>query len=411
MDNENKAIPELKEAKPAEKKSSPKKKTKKPKTENGKSECEKAANEINAQEETAQETTAYDDSTNAPSATDIQTEQDKSSAELENTVQEKENPDKSDLSDNLSSENESFDSCNAPASENDSPITFPEENGDTATEETVSSEDGTPNSDLVSNTQNDTDSEEDLRETTDFSAALLSSSSEDNEQDGNEEPELAEEDTEDMYYLHLFDEEKEDIQENSQEDGESEEDEVSEEAPEDKEYDPDAPRKIDTRFDFIELVVFTLAIVMFITSFVFRHSIVVGASMENTLYEGERLIISDLFYTPDYNDIIVFEDFSTDIRKPIVKRVIALENDTVKITEDTVYVNGEPILEGYVFIDEKNYEYEPLEIQVPPGKLFVMGDHRNESTDSRDFGCISEDSVLGVVLVRFYPIDRFGKVD
>ncbi len=195
---------------------------------------------------------------------------------------------------------------------------------------------------------------------------------------------------------------------------ESEESEDTDE-PEEEPYNPERPRKIDSRFDFVELFIFTLALVMIISSFFFRHSVVTGLSMENTLFDGDHIIISDLFYTPKRGDIIVCTDYTTAIKKPIVKRIIALGGDTVKITrEGAVYVNGVLLEEDYVFIDMPNYHYLPInEFTVPEGELFVMGDHRNESSDSRDpyVGTISEDSVLGRVLFRFYPFDRFGIPD
>ena len=184
--------------------------------------------------------------------------------------------------------------------------------------------------------------------------------------------------------------------------------EVKDSAP--RKYDPKKPRHIDGRFDFIELFIFTLVAVMFITSFLFRHSIVDGSSMENTLSNGEHLIISDLFYTPKYGDIIVCEDYTTVLKKPIVKRVIATEGQTVLITYNKIYVDGVDVTHDYEYISEPNYTYEPLEIIVPEGELFVMGDHRNNSTDSRDIGTISEDAVLGKVILRFYPFNKFGTV-
>lgn len=180
-----------------------------------------------------------------------------------------------------------------------------------------------------------------------------------------------------------------------------------------KQYDPLKPRRIDRWFDLSELIVFTLLAVMIVTSFFFRHSIVDGESMENTLHSGEHLIISDIFYTPKRGDIIVCEDYTTAIPKPIVKRVIAIEGDTVKITSNgEIYVNRILLEESsYVHIDDLGYHYRDLEITVPKDELFVMGDHRNKSTDSREIGTVSEDSVLGKVLLRFYPFNKFGKVD
>ncbi len=181
--------------------------------------------------------------------------------------------------------------------------------------------------------------------------------------------------------------------------------------PEEEKYNPEKPRRIDGRFDILELFVFTLLAVMIITSFFFRHSIVEGESMENTLHGGEHLIISDLFYTPKHGDIIVCEDYTTAIPKPIVKRVIAIAGDTVEIKRNgNIYINGVLLVEDYVNIDIPNYEYDELTVKLSEGELFVMGDHRNESTDSREIGTVSEDSVLGKVLLRFYPFDKFGTV-
>ena len=176
-------------------------------------------------------------------------------------------------------------------------------------------------------------------------------------------------------------------------------------------YDPEHPRGIDAVFDFVELFVFSLVAVLVVTTFFFRHSIVEGSSMEQTLFEGEHLIISNLFYTPERGDIIVCEDYSTTLRKPIVKRVIGIEGDRVQVlASGEVYVNGELLHEDYVYIDFYSPEHE-VDVIVPEGEIFVMGDHRNMSTDSREIGTVDDDSVLGKVLLRFYPFDKFGKVD
>ncbi len=179
-------------------------------------------------------------------------------------------------------------------------------------------------------------------------------------------------------------------------------------------YDENHPRVIDAVFDFVELLVLTFTIVMLLFCFVFRHSIVDGNSMKQTLQDGDHLIISALA-KPERGDIIVFEDYSIGIKKPLVKRVIAVAGDTVEIRVTGIYVNGKKLKEEYVYIDEdvRNwYVYEPMEeFTVPEGKLFVLGDHRNDSNDSRYLGCIDEDAVLGKVLIRIYPFSSFGKVE
>ena len=182
------------------------------------------------------------------------------------------------------------------------------------------------------------------------------------------------------------------------------------ENPDRERYDPSKPRKIDTRFDFVELFIFTLVAVMLLTTFLFRHSVVKGASMENTLYEGEHLIISNLFYTPKRGDIVVCQDYKTGLRDPFVKRIIAIEGDTVEIWPDgSVFVNDKRITENYLHPDADDFP-GLKKTTVPEGHVFVMGDHRNDSKDSRDFGFVRENSILGKVLIRFYPFDRFGTV-
>ena len=196
---------------------------------------------------------------------------------------------------------------------------------------------------------------------------------------------------------------------------------------EDEEDDSEEPKKvkkpgsrgIDSLFDFVELFIFSLAAVFIITTFFFRHSVVDGSSMEQTLFDGEHIIISDLFYTPKRGDIVVCEDYSLEdeyMRKPIVKRVIAIAGDTVKIDRyGNVYVNGELLDESdYVYIDGPLEIPEKIineEITIQEGEIFVMGDHRNVSADSRIAGPIKVDSVLGKVLFRFYPFEKFGAVE
>ena len=186
-------------------------------------------------------------------------------------------------------------------------------------------------------------------------------------------------------------------------------------------YDPEKPRFMDWVFDIAEMFVFVLAVVILLTSFVFRHSIVEGQSMMNTLADGDHLIISDLFYTPERGDIIVFEDYSTSLRKAVVKRVIGLPGETVEVRmnqlgEIKVYINGELLEENYAYnakdcyVDQSNFNKPIL---IGENEIFVMGDNRYHSTDSRtsSVGPISIDSILGKAIVRFMPFDKFGTLD
>lgn len=195
------------------------------------------------------------------------------------------------------------------------------------------------------------------------------------------------------------------------------------------------PRRIDSLFDFIEIFVFTLAAVFIVTSFFFRYSIVDGASMENTLYDQEKLLLTNFLYEPKPGDVVVVQDKSTLLQDPIVKRVIAVGGQTVKFTHTAVYVDGVKLDEPYVLIDNCKEEngnqytysvypsdalaglvigYEPgvyYEIRVPEGEIFVMGDHRDNSTDSRKIGTLHEDAIIGKVVLRFSPFSKFGKIE
>ena len=192
--------------------------------------------------------------------------------------------------------------------------------------------------------------------------------------------------------------------------------ESSDEETTERKYDPDNPRLIDSIFDFVELFVLTLVAVMILTTFLFKHSVVEGSSMYSTLEDGDHLIITDTFYTPKRGDIVVFEDYSTYLKKAVVKRVIGLPGETVEVSigADGVYVvrvNGE--------ILEEDYDYTDRSLSPPPigkweigeGEVFVMGDNRYNSTDSRDIGPIDIDTILGKVILRFYPLNKFGGVD
>ncbi len=189
----------------------------------------------------------------------------------------------------------------------------------------------------------------------------------------------------------------------------------TEEETKDRKYDPEKPRLIDNIFEFVELFIFTLAAVLIITSFFFRHSIVDGESMNKTLENGDHIIISNCFYTPSYGDIIVFEDFSTSRPMPLVKRVIGLAGDEITVDYANgsylVYRNGELLDEPYAYKDGCNAVYTSGSWTVPDGAVFVLGDHRDDSKDSRSFGPVEEEKILGRLLIRFLPFSSFGTVD
>ncbi len=173
---------------------------------------------------------------------------------------------------------------------------------------------------------------------------------------------------------------------------------------------PEKPSGFDSAFDWIELFMVYFSVGILIILCLFRHSPVVGSSMLQTLHEGDILIISQI-YTPKNGDIIVCQSESYGLDKPLVKRIIATAGQTVTIDYENwrVTVDGEVLDEDYVNFEQgfsmKRSDYLPETFTVPEGKLFVMGDNRNYSADSRSsaVGFIDERYVLGKVKLKLYP--------
>jgi signal peptidase I len=179
-------------------------------------------------------------------------------------------------------------------------------------------------------------------------------------------------------------------------------------------YDAKRPRIIDYAYDVVEMIVLTLMAAIVITSIFFRFSFVDGHSMDRTLSDGDTLIISNLFYTPEYGDIVVIE-YENNIHKvtPLIKRVIGLPGDTIRVTEDgDVYRNGERLNEEeYVYLDAPLFATLKGEWKVGEDEVFVMGDHRNDSIDSREIGPIKLEKIIGQAIFRLFPIKDIGTID
>lgn len=174
-----------------------------------------------------------------------------------------------------------------------------------------------------------------------------------------------------------------------------------------------AKKRESDLFDWLQCIVTALVTCVLIFVFLGRTVGVVGSSMVPTLEQGDRLIISKLFYTPRRGDIVVLQkDSFADY--PLIKRVIATEGQTVDIDFDAgvVYVDGVALDEPYTAEPTVTREDFDEPVTVPEGCIFVMGDNRNRSTDSRtdSIGCVDTRLIMGKALFRLTPLNKFGTI-
>lgn len=163
----------------------------------------------------------------------------------------------------------------------------------------------------------------------------------------------------------------------------------------------------------------TLVAVLLINTFIFRTVEVQGSSMYPTLVDGDRVIVWQLMYSPDFQDIIVLEHTSGDLH---VKRVLGVAGDHVDYINGELIVNGvlihepyilgEPSQVGFLFENLCRMSASELECdEIPEGYFLVLGDNRNNSGDSREYGLIHYSQIMGRATLRFLPFSEFGFVE
>jgi signal peptidase I len=178
-------------------------------------------------------------------------------------------------------------------------------------------------------------------------------------------------------------------------------------------------RRHGASFEIAETIVLTILIFLGIQTFVAQPYQVEMLSMQSTLEPGQYVLVDKL--TPrwapyDRGDIVVFRPPGAGgDTVPFIKRVIGLPGDAVELRNGQVFVNGHELDEPYLYRDSDG-QMEPTdpsiggdsEWQVPGGQLLVLGDHRQESSDSRGFGPIAVSDVVGRAWLRYWPLDGFG---
>src|SRR5215471_7274562 len=169
------------------------------------------------------------------------------------------------------------------------------------------------------------------------------------------------------------------------------------------------PRPVLVRW--VRDLLISLAVSSFFIIFLYQPVKVEGTSMMPTLEDQERVFINKFVYRLEpihRGDVVVFR-YPRDTSKSYIKRVIAVPGDHVRIEDGLVYVNDHQLAEEYVpqvYEDVRSYS----EMVVPPHSYFVLGDHRNLSNDSRDFGPVDESYIYGKAVFGYWPFTKLGKL-
>ncbi len=164
--------------------------------------------------------------------------------------------------------------------------------------------------------------------------------------------------------------------------------------------------------ELIEFVAIVFAILMAIRFFAAEPHKVSGSSMVPNFYDGDYIITNKLatrLNEPKRGEVIILHD-PLDINKVFIKRVIGLPGETIKIRGGAVYLNNqqleEPYLPANLSTSGENFLKEDNEITIPNGNYFVMGDNRDNSSDSRQWGYLKKDLIIGQAFLRYWPLDK-----
>lgn len=183
---------------------------------------------------------------------------------------------------------------------------------------------------------------------------------------------------------------------------------------------PMVPAKgVKTLYEWLEEIVIALTLVILVFTFLFRVVTVTGESMLPNFVEGQKLIVTNLGHSVEQGTVVVITNV---LNEPIIKRVIATEGQTVDIDYETgvVYVDGEAVDETQFGLENgiTTRPYSTLEVMVfpqtvPEGCVFVLGDNRSVSKDSRytEVGMVDTRHILGEAVFTLYPFDRFGVIE
>jgi len=172
----------------------------------------------------------------------------------------------------------------------------------------------------------------------------------------------------------------------------------------------------DQALETLKIVITSSILALIIRGYVAEPRYIPSDSMLPTLTQGDRLVIEKVsyrFHPPRSGDIVVFEPpeqlqkIGYDKDQAFIKRVVGIAGDILEVKEGKVYRNGQSLKENYI-LDSPNYQLPPF--KIPAGKLFVMGDNRNNSNDSHIWGFLPSSNVIGKAIVRFFPLTKLGSI-
>src|SRR3989344_4561449 len=169
--------------------------------------------------------------------------------------------------------------------------------------------------------------------------------------------------------------------------------------------------------EIMETVVFVGSLFIVVYLFILQPNQIKGASMEPTFYNGNYIFTSKITFkmrSPQRGDVVVFHSPKNhDIE--FIKRIIGLPGDMVLIQENELYVNGKRLdeknISGKTTLVSGSFAQDGVSIEVAKGRFFVMGDNRPRSSDSREFGTIPRESIVGHVFYRYFPTDKIGPIN
>lgn len=166
----------------------------------------------------------------------------------------------------------------------------------------------------------------------------------------------------------------------------------------------------------LQIVIIALGLAILIRAFIAEPRFIPSDSMLPTLHIGDRVVVEKISYyleSPKTGDIVVFsppeqlqeQGFTQD--QAFIKRIIGLPGQTVTVKKGLVYLNDKALVEKYI-AEPPQYQWGPY--RVPENQYFVMGDNRNNSNDSSQWGFLPKQNIIGRAIVRFWPLGRIGKV-